>query len=106
MPLHGTAPHTVARPDRRQVWADLVGTNGDLIDVIDVETMAVIRTLSPGPGATHPQFTPKGEAAYVSLMDADRVVVIDTRTFETIREFPARRPSGIFFAARAHRFGM
>ncbi len=106
VPLHGTALYTVARPDRRQVWADLVGTNGDLIDVIDVETMAVIRTLAPGPGATHPQFTPKGEAAYVSLMDADRVVVIDTRTFETIREFPARRPSGIFFAARAHRFGM
>ena len=54
VPLNGTALYTVVRPDRRQVWADLVGKNGDLIDVIDVETRRVIRTLRPGPGATHP----------------------------------------------------
>lgn len=106
IPLSGTALYTVVRPDRRQVWADIVGKNGDLIDVIDVETMRVARTLAPGPGATHPQFTPKGDAAYVSLMDGGKVVVYDTRTLEVIREFPARRPSGIFFADRAHRFGM
>lgn len=106
VPLHGTALYTVVRPDRRQVWVDLVGRNGDLIDVIDVETLRVVRTLNPGPGATHPQFTAKGEAAYVSLMDAGRVVVYDTATFEVIREFPALRPSGIFTADRANRFGM
>jgi protein NirF len=106
VPLSGTALYTVVRPDRRQVWVDIVGRNGDLIDVIDVEAMRVVRTLQPGPGATHPQFTPKGDAAYVSLMDGGRVVVYDTATFEVIREFPAQRPSGIFLADRAHRFGM
>jgi len=106
IPLSGTALYTVVRPDRRQVWVDIVGRNGDLIDVVDVEAMRVVRTLQPGPGATHPQFTPKGDAAYVSLMDGGRVVVYDTGTFEVIREFPAQRPSGIFFADRAHRFGM
>jgi protein NirF len=106
VPLSGTALYTVVRPDRRQVWADIVGKNGDLIDVIDVEGLKVVRTLRPGPGATHPQFTPKGDAAYVSLMDGGKVVVYDTATFEVIAEFPARRPSGIFFADRAHRFGM
>jgi len=106
VPLNGTALYTVVRPDRRQVWADLVGKNGDLIDVIDVETRRVIRTLRPGPGATHPQFTPKGEAAYVSLMDGGKVVVYDTATLEVIREFPAERPSGIFSSDRAHKFGM
>ena len=104
--LNGTALYTVVRPDRRQVWVDLVGKNGDLIDVVDVETQRVIRTLRPGPGATHPQFTPKGEAAYVSLMDGGKVVVYDTATFEVIREFPAARPSGIFSSDRAHKFGM
>lgn len=106
VPISGTALYTVVRPDRRQVWVDIVGKNGDLIDVIDVDTLRVVRTLNPGPGATHPQFTAKGDAAYVSLMDGGRVVVYDTATFEVIREFPARRPSGIFFADRAHRFGM
>lgn len=106
IPISGTALYTVARPDRRQVWVDIVGKNGDLVDVIDVAEMRVVRTIRPGPGATHPQFTPKGDAAYVSVMDGGRVVVYDTATFEIIKEFPARRPSGIFFADRAHRFGM
>lgn len=106
VPISGTALYTVVRPDRRQVWVDIVGKNGDLVDVIDTETLQVVRTLNPGPGATHPQFTPKGDAAYVSLMDGGKVVVYDTTTCEIIREFPAQRPSGIFFADRAHRFGM
>lgn len=106
IPIHGTALYTVARPDRRQVWVDLVGKNGDLIDVINAESLEVIKTLTPGPGATHPQFTPKGEAAYVSLMDGGKVVVYDTATFKVIKEFPAERPSGIFSTDRAHKFGM
>lgn len=106
VPISGTALYTVVRPDRRQVWVDIVGKNGDLVDVIDVESMRVVKTLNPGPGATHPQFTPKGDAAYVSLMDGGKVLVYDTATFKVIKEFPAQRPSGIFFADRASRFGM
>jgi protein NirF len=106
VPISGTALYTVARPDRRQVWVDIVGKNGDLVDVIDVESLRVVKTLHPGPGATHPQFTPKGDAAYVSLMDGGKVVVYDTASFEIIAELPAQHPSGIFFADRAHRFGM
>jgi protein NirF len=106
IPLSGTALYTVVRPDRRQVWVDIVGRNGDLVDIIDVERRQVVKTLRPGPGATHPQFTPKGDAAYISLMDGGRVVVYDTSSLEVIAEFPAQRPSGIFFADRAHRFGM
>lgn len=106
VPLSGTALYTVARPDGRQVWVDIVGKNGDLIDVIDVDSMKVVKTLNPGPGATHPQFTPKGEAAYVSLMDGGKVVVYETATFKLLKEFPADHPSGIFFADRANKFGM
>ena len=42
----------------------------------------------------------------MSLMDGGKVVVYDTATLEVIREFPARRPSGIFSSDRAHKFGM
>jgi len=106
VPISGTALYTVALPDGRQVWVDIIGKNGDLIDVIDVDSMKVVKTLNPGPGATHPQFTPKGEAAYVSLMDGGKVVVYDTATFKVLKEFPADHPSGIFFTSRAHKFGM
>ncbi|MGB4780913.1 cytochrome D1 domain-containing protein [Candidatus Methylomirabilis sp.] len=106
IPISGTALYTVVRPDGRQVWVDIIGKNGDLIDVIDVESMKVVKTLNPGPGATHPQFTPKGEAVYVSLMDGGKVVVYDTATFKVLKEIPADHPSGIFFTNRAHKFGM
>ncbi len=106
VPLEGTALYTVSGPDARYVWVDLVGKNGDLIQVIDLKTLEVIKTLNPGKGATHPQFTPKGNSVYVSLMDEDKVVVYDAATFEKIKEFPAKRPSGIFSTERAHKFGM
>lgn len=105
-PLIGTALYTVAGPDGRYVWVDLVGKNGDTIQVIDLKTLEVVKTFSPGKGATHPQFTPKGDAVYISLMDEDKVVVYDPLTFEKIKEFPAKRPSGIFSTERAHKFGM
>lgn len=106
IPLAGTALYTVSGPDARYVWVDLVGKNGDKIQIIDLRTLEVIKTLLPGKGATHPQFTPKGDAVYVSLMDEGKVVVYDSTTFEKIKEFPARSPSGIFSSARAHKFGM
>ncbi len=106
IPLNGTALYTVVQPGGRYVWVDLVGENGDMIDIIDVEKLEVVKTLTPGRGATHPQFTPKGEYAYISLMKGGKVVVYDTNTFKKIKEFPADHPSGIFFTYRAYRFGM
>lgn len=104
--LEGTPLYMVTQPGGRYVWVDLVGKNGDLIQIIDLKDLKVIKTLNPGPGATHPQFTAKGEAAYISLMDGGKVVVYDTESFQKITEFPADHPSGIFFTYRANRFGM
>lgn len=106
IPLEGTALYTVSGPDARYVWVDLVGKNGDLIQIVDLKTLEVIKTINPGRGATHPQFNPKGNAVYISLMDEDKVVVYDSTTFKKIKEFPAKRPSGIFSTERAHKFGM
>lgn len=106
IPLDGTALYTVSSPDNRHVWVDLVGKNGDLIQVIDLKTLEVIKSFSPGKGATHPQFTPKGNAVYISLMDEGKVVVYDPVRFSKITEFPAIHPSGIFSTGRAHKFGM
>jgi protein NirF len=106
VPLAGTALYTVSSPDNRYVWVDLVGKNGDIIQVIDLKTLEVIKTFSPGKGATHPQFTPKGNAVYISLMDEDKVVVYNPTNFEKIKEFPAKGPSGIFSTERVYKFGM
>ena len=110
IPVSGTPLFVVARPGGREVWVDNVGAPGSpeerLVDVIDVEKMEVKKIIDVGKGALDPQFTPKGEAAYVSLMDGGKVVVYDTATFKVLKEFPADHPSGIFFTNRAHKFGM
>jgi protein NirF len=52
------------------------------------------------------EFTPKGEAVWISSRDANRVSVIDTTSFETLATLDVAAPSGIFFASRAARLGL
>ena len=50
--------------------------------------------------------TPRGEAVWVSVRDADEVQVYETEGFKRLAELPAEKPSGIFFASRAFRTGL
>lgn len=96
----------IARPDGRQLWANFALPDNDRIAVIDAQSLAVIEVLRPGPAALHMEFTPRGEAVWISVRDADRVHVYDTETRALIAELPARKPSGIFFTDRAGRIGL
>ena len=51
------------------------------------------------------EFTPRGEAVWISSRDANRVSVIDTRRFETLAMLAIDSPSGVFFTSRAARMG-
>jgi protein NirF len=66
----------------------------------------VIHEFKPGPAVLHMEFTPRGNEVWVSVRDADKVEVYDTRTFEKRGELPIKTPSGIFFSARATRIGL
>ena len=72
----------------------------------DVPTRQIVRELHPGPAVLHLEFTPRGEQVWLSVRDADRVEVYDTRTFERLTVLEADKPSGIFLTARAHRIGL
>ncbi|MCK5446481.1 MAG: protein nirF [Rhodospirillaceae bacterium] len=106
IPVHGQPVFAMARPDGRQVWVNFAHPKNDVLQVIDVETKKIIKTLVPGRAILHMEFTPRGEAVWVSVRDSDVVQVYDTRTFARIAELPAAKPSGIFFTARAHRTGL
>lgn len=110
IPIAGTGLFVVARPGGRDVWVDNVAAPGSreerLMQVIDVETLKVKKTIDAGKGAINPQFTPKGEAVYLSVMGEDKVRVYDADTYELLKEIPARRPSGIFGSDRAGKFGL
>ena len=104
--LHGQPVFAVARPDGRQVWVNFAHPRNDVVQVIDVPSRRVVQTLRPGKAILHLEFTPRGEQVWVSVRDADRVVVYDTQTFQPVATLPAAKPSGIFFTARAHRIGL
>ena len=104
--VHGQPVFAVARPDGRQVWVNFAHPRNDVVQVIDVPSRKIVRTLRPGKAILHLEFTPRGEQVWVSVRDGDRVVIYDTRTFEPVATLPAAKPSGIFFTARAHRIGL
>ncbi|HEC17584.1 MAG TPA: protein nirF [Sedimenticola sp.] len=104
--VHGQPVFVMARPDGRQIWVNFAFPNNDTIQVIDTETLKIIKTLKPGKGALHMEFTPRGEEVWISIRDLDQVKIYDTRTLEQTASLPADKPSGIFFTSRAHKTGL
>jgi len=102
----GQPVFVMARPDGRQVWVNFAFPHNDTVQVIDTATRQVVRTLKPCRGVLHMEFTPKGEAVWLSCRDDNRVMVYDTASFESLATLSADHPSGIFFTSRAQRFGM
>jgi protein NirF len=105
IPVHGQPVFAVARPDGRQIWVNFAHPDNDTVEVIDAATLKVVHSIRPGPAVLHLEFTPRGEQVWVSVRDADRVDIYDTRSFERLGSLPADKPSGIFMTARAHRIG-
>jgi len=104
--VHGQPVFAVARPDGRQVWVNFAHPLNDTVQVIDTLSGEILKTLTPGPAVLHMEFTPRGNEVWVSVRDANRIDVYDTRTFLKKAEIAAQSPSGIFFTARAHRTGL
>ncbi|MCL3882712.1 cytochrome D1 domain-containing protein [Marivita sp. GX14005] len=79
-------------------WADVFfGPNKDVMHVIDKESLEIVKTMRPEPGATvaHVEFTRDGEYALVSVWEDDgAVIVYDAETLEEVRRLPMRKPSG------------
>lgn len=104
--VHGQPIFVMARPDGRQVWVNFAHPDNDTVQVIDVESQAIVKTLKPGKAVLHMEFTARGEKVWVSVRDEDRIDVYDTGSMERTARLPASKPSGIFFSHRAHRIGL
>jgi protein NirF len=102
----GQPVFVMARPDGRQVWVNFAVPDYSRVQVIDTVSRRVVKTLEPGKAVLHMEFTPRGEAVWISARDDHRVVVVDTTRFETLATIAADAPSGIFFTARAARIGL
>lgn len=106
IPVHGQPVFVMGRPDGRQVWANFAFPDNNTVQVIDAESLAVVKTLTPGKGVLHMEFEPRGEEVWISVRDKDEVHVYDTTSFTRIAQLDAAKPSGIFMTARAARIGL
>lgn len=106
IPVHGQPVFVVARPDDRQVWVNFAFPDNDTVQVIDVPSRKIVKTLKPGKGVLHLEFTPRGESVWVSSRDENRLTVYDSETYAVQAVLPADNPSGIFFTHRANRTGL
>lgn len=102
----GQPVFVMAQPDGRRVWVNFALPHNNIVQVIDTESRSIVRTLEPGKAVLHMEFTPRGEAVWISARDDDRVVVYDTATLAPVACIAAEKPSGIFFTARAFRTGL
>lgn len=105
IPVRGQPVFVMARPDGRQVWVNFAFPDNGAMQVIDTKSNEVVKMLEPGRAVLHMEFTPRGEAIWVSARDDHRVVVYNTASFEQLASMPADSPSGIFFTSRALRIG-
>ena len=103
--VRGQPVFVVARPDGRQVWVNFAFPDNGFVQVIDTLAGQIVQTLEPGKAVLHLEFTPRGEAVWISARDDNKVVVYDTASFAKRAELAVESPSGIFFTARAHRIG-
>ncbi|MFZ5558755.1 MAG: cytochrome D1 domain-containing protein [Pseudomonadota bacterium] len=103
--VHGQPVFVMAQPGGRRVWVNFAVPHNDVIQVIDVPALRVVRELRPGRAVLHMEFTPRGEQAWVSARDDNRVVVFDTASLAPIAELAAEKPSGIFLTSRAAAIG-
>lgn len=99
--VHGQPVFAVAQPGGRRVWVNFALPDNDAVQVIDVDTMQVVKELRPGRAVLHLEFTPRGEQVWVSSRDDDTVIVYDTASYAELARLPAEKPSGIFLASRA-----
>ena len=96
----------MSRPDGRHVYVNFAPPDNASVQVIYTLKGEVISTLEPGPAVLHMEFAPRGAQVWMSVRDADEIQIWDTARIEKVATIPARKPSGIFFTARAHRIGL
>jgi len=102
----GQPVFVMAQPDGRRVWVNFALPDYHKVQVIDVPTRRVVHGFEPGRAVLHLEFTPRGEAVWISARDDNRVLVVDTASWRTLATLDVRSPSGIFFTARAARVGL
>ena len=106
VPLRGNPVYAVRAPGEREVWVSFSGQEDDaFVQIIDVDSLEITRTLHVGGRIYHMEFTPRGSHVLVSANGEDKLVLVNAVTGAIEDEEPIRSPSGIFGVWRAFIMG-
>lgn len=81
-------------------WVDgMLGKRSDTVQLIDKNTLAIVKELTPAPGkaAAHVEFDRHGRYALLSIMamaPAGALVVYDAKTLKEVKRIPMNKPIG------------
>ena len=105
--MRGHPVYSVRSPTEREIWVSFSGEGDDAwIDIIDVATQKVARSIEVGRRVYHMDFTPRGAYVLVSANADNKLVLVDTSTYSIVDRQTLDSPSGIFGIWRAFRIGL
>jgi protein NirF len=103
--VHGQPVFAIAQPDGRRVWVNFAFPDNDTVQVIDLPSRAIVKTLKPGRAVLHMEFTPRGDQVWISSRDDNVVRVYDPASFAELAQLKAQHPSGVLLGTRAFATG-
>jgi hypothetical protein len=103
IPVAGATESPAAHPNAPYVAVDIIDKDkrASWIQLIDKNTLSVVKTLDVGGHAFFPNYNRTGDYLYVSSgYWGDRLKIYDSRSLELVAEHKMESPSGIFSRAR------
>jgi DNA-binding beta-propeller fold protein YncE len=104
IPVLGPTESPAAHPKAPHIVVDIVGRGptASNIQLIDKQTLEVVRTIDVGGHSYFPEYTARGDYLYVSAGYAgDRLVVYRAGSMEKVETHAIEAPAGIFSRSRA-----
>lgn len=103
IPVAGPTESPAAHPDAPYVAVDIVSKDkkASQIQLIDKQSLEVVKTLDAGGHAFFPEYTRDGRYLYVSAgYYGDSLRIYDSKTLALVAEHKMESPAGIFSRAR------
>ncbi|MDK2352014.1 MULTISPECIES: nitrite reductase [Pseudomonas aeruginosa group] len=103
IPVSGATESPAAHPDAPYVAVDIVDKDRRArhVELIDKNTLSVVRTLEADGHLYFPEYTRDGKYLYVSGgYTGDRLHIYDSHSLEEVASYPLETPAGIFSRAR------
>ena len=105
--LRGHPVYAVRTPGDRHVWVTFSGEHDDAyVQVVDVESLEVVRTQRVGARIYHIEFTPRGSHALITANAENRLFLVNASTYAVEDSEEVRSPSGVFGVWRAFMMGL